>query len=438
MNLMRTIITLLLLGLCARGTFAITLEEAIHIGKQRSLNMQDPRIERLRVSGQINEAWSNALPQIEGTAGYQRYWKPAKIFFPNPMTGQIEKLQMQQDNNAIGEISLNQPLYTFGRVAAGLKAAYAAKRANDHLQRNTDRAVELEVMRRYWTVLLMRDVVAARKSSVAISDSSLVRVERMRDLGLMSDYDVLRTRVQAANQIPPLKQAENSLHLSELSLREFLGVPLDSAVSADGTLDSYIREDAIDAVEATVLKRDDLEALREVNTMYRNIYTIYRNAHWPVLGGQLKYSWQWSNDDWDINPRNNMSSVYGGIAVTIPILSSGKTKGRAQQAKADWQRARLDLEKSERGATLQYESAVRTYRTALTSEQAAVTAVQQAEEARRIAQTKLAQGQITTLEMDAAQLDELVARVALAQAHYDRLIAAAEARMAAGRAPFAK
>ena len=63
-------------------------------------------------------------------------------------------------------------------------------------------------------------------------------------------------------------------------------------------------------------------------------------------------------------------------------------------------------------------------------------AVSQAQTARTIAQTKLSQGQITPLEMDAARLEELVARVAVAQARYDRLVAAAETRMALGLMPY--
>jgi outer membrane protein len=418
---------------------ALTLEEAIAIGKERSLQLQSPRIDRMKIDGQIKEAWSNALPQIEGTVAYQHYWKPPVVFFPdqnNP--GQYMAIQMQQNNGAIADATLTQPLLTFGRVGSGLKAAYAARRSNEHFVENTARTVELEVMKRFWSVLLLRDVVEARRSSLAISDSSLSRVQRMRDVGLMSDYDVLRVKVQASNQIPLLHQAENNLQLTELSLKEYLGVSLDTTVAITGALSGFSIPIGPDTSLARALRRDDLEALRELSGMYNNIYKVYRSQRWPILSGQVKYSWQWSNDKWAIDPKNNASSVYGGLALVIPIWTSGHNDGVAQQHKADWRRSQLQLEQAERGARLQYEMALDSYQTAISSEAAAELAVTQAQEARSIAETKLAQGQITPLEMDAAQLDELVARVALAQAKYDHLVAAAEVRMASGLTPYSK
>jgi outer membrane protein len=301
---------------------------------------------------------------------------------------------------------------------------------------NTERGLELEVIRRFGTALLMRDVVVARQQSLAVSDSNLARVKRMRDVGLMSDYDVLRVKVQAANQIPQVQQAENDLRLAQLSLLELLGVPMDTTLSVDGNLEDYATQLSVDTSAADYERRDDLEALRDLTQLYRNVYVLDRNSDLPVLAGQVQYSWQWTNDDWTHNSTNSFSSLYGGLSLSVPIWTSGKSYGKAQQAKADWRKAEWDLAQAERGAKLELESAVRSYATAQESEAAATLAVQQAEEARRIAQTKLAQGQVTPLEMDAAQLDELVARVALAQATYNRLIAAAETRMALGLSPF--
>ena len=426
----RTILLPAIFLLAAQMASAMTLEEAIDLGKRRSLRMEEPRIEHLRVNGRIREAWSNALPQVEGLAGYQRYWKPAKVFFGG------NAVELQQDNNALAEATLTQPIYTFGRVSAGLRAAYAARSSHDFLQSNTERGLELEVIRRYGTVLLMRDVVEARRQSLAVSDSNLTRVQRMRDVGLMSDYDVLRSRVQASNQIPQFQQAENDLRLAQLSLLELLGVPLDTNVTIDGSLENYAARVNVDTTATDYRKRDDLEALRQLTKLYKNVYVLTRNADLPVLAGQMKYAWQWTSDKWAANDTNSFSSFYGGLSLSIPIWTSGKNIGRGQQAKADWRRSELDLEQAERGAKLQLESAVRTYETAQASETSAQLTVQEAEEARHIAQTKLAQGQLTQVEMDAAQLEELVARVSLAQATYNRLVAAAETRMALGLTPF--
>ena len=421
----------------ARGA---TLDEAMAIGKARSLQLVGPRIDRDKINGRILEAWANVLPDIRGQVGYQRQFKENITLLPDFINGTngFLKLKFQRDNASQADVTLNQPLFTFGRVSAGLRAAYAARQANEHQMDNSSRALELDVMRSYWAVLLAREVVEARRTSLAVSDSALLKVTRMRDVGLMSDYDVLRVQVQAQNQRAPLQQAENNLHLAELSLRELLGVPLDTALTAEGYLADYVVCVTVDSAEAHALSRDDLEALRDLQNVNRNLYVIYRNSYYPVLGGQVKYAWQWQDDNWKLNRNNTTTSFYGGVSLSVPLFAPGETFGRARQYKADWQRSQLDLEQAERGAKLQFESARRGYETARSSEDAAQLAVQQAEQARRIAETKLAQGQITPLEMDSAQLDELVARVSLAQARYDRLVSGAEVRMALGFSPYEK
>lgn len=283
---------------------------------------------------------------------------------------------------------------------------------------------------------MLRDVVRARELSLAVSDSSLTRAERMRAVGLLSDYDVLRVQVQAQNQRPPLDRARSDLALAELSLKDYLGVPMDTTILIEGDLQLYdITADTVDGL-ANLKDRDDLTALRQMSIAQQNLYTIYRNARWPVLAGQMKYNWQWQNDDWDVDPQNNYSSLYAGVALSIPIWSSGAIHGKAMQSRADWKRAELAYNQAERGARLQFEAAAKDLETAQANQVAAELAVKLSEEARRIAQTKFSQGQLTPLEMDAAQLDELTARVSLADATYRRLLAGAQLRMALGHSPY--
>ena len=433
---MKTLSLIILLALPTLFASALTLDEAIALAKQRSLAQQPPRIEQQRTRGQLFEAWSNALPQIEGNIGYQRALRKGKIFFPNPDTGELTPFELDQNNAVQAGVTLNQPLLTFGRVSAGVRGADAAMKATQHAVVQQDRQTELDVMQRFWTVLMLRDVVAARELSLTVSDSSLLRAQRMRDVGLMSDYDVLRVRVQAQNQRPLLDRARSDLQIAELVLKEYLGVPLDTTVTVDGTLATFAVTADLAPEAADFGAREDLSSLREYAHARQHVYTIYSNARWPVLGGQLRYAWQWQDNDWEMNPRNENSAWYAGLSLNVPIWSSGAISGKAMQARADWNHAQWTLAQAERGARLQLESARNDFTTATANEEAATLAVELAEQARRIAQTKFGQGQITTLELDAAQLDELTARVSLADATYRRLLASAQLRIAQGRAPY--
>lgn len=416
--------------------YGMTLNDAIRIGKERSLFLADPKIEIIKMNGKIKEAWSNALPQAEGIIGYQRAWKKSVMFFPNPITGQTEKIELTKNNTAIGEATITQPIYTFGRIGAGLKGAYAAKRANEHLLKNQTYQLELEIMKRFWSVLLTKKIVEVQNQALEIADSALQNIQRLYNNGLMSEYDVLRAEVQKNLQIPKLKEAQNQFHLAQLALKEILGIPMDSTFLVEGNLDEY--EIPVDTSQSDdfIRKREDIQALEHLVEMNKNIWTIYKNAKYPSIGSQIKYAWQWSEENWQLKPRNNASSVTGGISISIPILTSGKNTGTAQQYEADYQKMKNHYQQALRAARLQFESAFGNYQTALLNEQAAKKTVLQAETARKISQTKLNQGQATPLEFDNARLDETIAKVTLAQTTFQRLVAAAETRIALGKEPF--
>jgi outer membrane protein len=422
----------LLLSAC--NAAAISLDDAIALGKQRALKLESPRIDRSRIEGQITEAWSNALPQLDGLVSYQRAFKAPILFFPDG-NGNIMKIKTQQDNTGYSEVSLTQPVYTFGRIGAGLQAAYSARRANEHLSSYTEKSLEMDIMRGFWSVLLLKGVLDVRKEAQSFAENSLDRVMKLRDVGLMSDFDVLRARAQVSAQIPPLHQSENDLQLAKLALNDLLGVPLDTSLTVEGDLSTYDLPVGVDTSFQNALNRDDLEALRDAATAYENGYIIYKNAGLPTIGAQGKWSWQWGADNWKMDRTNSAASLTGGLALSIPLWSSGKNSGKAQQMKADWRKAKLDLLSAERGVQLQVTQAKNNFNTARINEDATGVAVEQATEARKIAEIRLVNGQITQLELQSAQMDETAAKLSQLNARYTRLVATAELRLAVGKSP---
>jgi len=402
---------------------SLTLDEAIVISKSRSLRMEGPRIDRDKVEGQISEAWSNALPQADALASYQRYLK-------TPIMG--------TDNVGYAEATVTQPIYTFGRIGAGLRAAYSTRAANGHLASSTEKSLELDVMQGFWSVLLLRDVYAVRKEALSLAESALDRVVKLRDVGLLSDYDVLRARAQVSSLVAPMHQAENDLQLADIALKNLLGVPLDTAFTVEGNLTQFDISVEDDLSNSTIASRDDIEALRDVTRVYENGYAIYKNTGWPTIGAQAKYTWAWGSNNWTVDKNNRYSTVSAGISMMIPLWSSGKNPGKAEQMKADWRKSKLNLQEAERGVRLQVIQSRNNYNTAVISEEAAAVAVAQAEEARKIAETRLENGQITQFEIQSAQLDETAAKLSLVGAQYARLVAAAQLRNALGQSPYKK
>ncbi len=400
---------------------AITLDQAIKIGKDRSLRQVAPQIARDKVEGQITEAWSNALPQVDGLASYQRN-------FEAPVSPK---------NTGYSEVTLTQPIYTFGRIDAGLNAAFATRRSTEHQAAQTEKALESNIMRGFWSVLLLQEVITVRREALSVAEGALERVTRLREVGMLSDFDVMRARSQVSRLVPEVLQAMNDRYLAQLALFELLGLPLDTTLSLDGSLNDYSVDVGGDTTLQQSLTRDDLEALRDGVKAYQEIYTIYKNAGMPSLGAQLKYSWQWGDKNFNITGPNTSSSFSGGLALNVPLWNSGRVSGKADQIRADLRKMELDLNSAERGVQLQVASAHSNYRTAQLKLESAAVAVKEAAEARRIAEIQLENGQVTPLDLQTAQLNETSVKLGLVNARYSLLVAGADLRLATGQHPFA-
>jgi outer membrane protein TolC len=380
-----------------------------------------PTFAREKVEGQITEAWSNALPQVDALASYTRNFD-----VPSP----------QPDNIRYGEIVLTQPIYTFGRVRAGLNAAFATRRSTEHQANQTDKALELDVMRGFWSILLLEEVIQVRRDALRVAEGVLERMTRLRDVGMLSDFEVLRARSQVSQLVPEVLQAENNRNLAQLALLEMLGLPLDTTVAFEGKLGDYSVIVGVDTTLQHALARDDLEAMRDGVRAYEEIYRIYKTGAMPSLGAQVKYSWQWGDNSFDFNGKNSSTSLAGGIALNIPVWNSGRVSGKADQVRADLRKMQLDLKMAERGVQLQLTSSQSNYRTAQLKMESAAVAVNEASEARRIAEIQLENGQVTPLDLQTSQLNETSVKLGLVNAKYTLLVAEAELRLAAGQHPF--
>lgn len=400
---------------------AMTLDQAIEIGREHSLRQMAPVYAREKVEGQITEAWSNALPQVDALASYQRN-------FAAPSG--------QPDNLGVASITLTQPIYTFGRINAGLNAAFATRRSTDHQANQTEKTLELDVMKGFWSVLFLEEVIQVRRDALAVAEGVLERMTRLRDVGMLSDFEVLRARSQVSLLVPGVLQAENDHNLAQLALLELLGLPLDTAVTIEGSLSNFSVEIGADTTLQHALARDDLEAMREGVKAYSEIYTIYRNAGMPSLGAQLKLNQQWGDDEFDFVSSNSATTLSGGIALNIPVWSSGRVSGKADQIRADLRRMQLDLQMAERGVQLQLASSQSNYRTAQLKMESAAVAVNEASEARRIAEIQLENGQVTPLDLQTSQLNETSVKLGLVNAKFSLLVAEAQLRLAAGHHPY--
>lgn len=268
----------------------LSLDEAMKIAERQSENLQIARAGVDRARGQVMQARSQYLPQLNGSLQYTRTLKsqfevlqnsqpqpgpdvppaPARdtTTFFTPCTRYLapaggteaERLAGLEtfaqcasgggggiDFTKVGFGAPNQyqlgltgslNLFTGGRVNAQYAAAAAGRRSAD-VEVTAQRAqLQLDVAQAYYDAALADRLVDIADSSLVQTEEALRQTTLARQVGNQSEFDLLRARVTRDNQIPPLLQAKTSRNLSYLRLKQLLNVPYsDSLTLTDGIVD---------------------------------------------------------------------------------------------------------------------------------------------------------------------------------------------------------
>ena len=268
----------------------LSLDEAMKIAERQSENLQIARAGVDRARGQVMQARSQYLPQLNGSLQYTRTLKsqfevlqnsqpqpgpdvppaPARdtTTFFTPCTRYLapaggteaERLAGLEtfaqcasgggggiDFTKVGFGAPNQyqlgltgslNLFTGGRVNAQYAAAAAGRRSADVEVAAQRAQLQLDVAQAYYDAALADRLVDIADSSLVQTEEALRQTTLARQVGNQSEFDLLRARVTRDNQIPPLLQAKTSRNLSYLRLKQLLNVPYsDSLTLTDGIVD---------------------------------------------------------------------------------------------------------------------------------------------------------------------------------------------------------
>ncbi|GAI63377.1 unnamed protein product, partial [marine sediment metagenome] len=199
---------------------ALTLEEAIRLAlaNNREILIAKEKVEEARQG--IKEAKAGYLPRVDLSGTYTRLNEAPSMSIPDD--GIIE---MGKADNYMSKLSITQPVYTSGSLSYANKGAslYYQKLQED--LKSTQNKIAFEVKKAFYAVLLAQENVEVTEKALAQAKRHLAVVEDFFRVGVVSKFDLLRTRVEAANLRPDLIQARNSLRLSQESLANLLSLP---------------------------------------------------------------------------------------------------------------------------------------------------------------------------------------------------------------------
>lgn len=319
-------------------------------------------------------------------------------------------------------VNVSQPLYHGGRIRYAIRQADIEKEIAV-LQTATDRAdIKLSLLRQYLTLfsLYKQHVVLTR--NINESERRLKDIRQMKEEGLITNNDVLRSEMQLTNNRLSLLETENNIRLTSQQLDILLGLDESLLLRPDTTLlDEVLRLDEYENYISQAYSNDPAMSLRMRQTdLARNNIQAVKAERMPQLSLYAANTLARPVSRTLADMYNNAWNI--GLSFSYPLSALYRSKHRIREARRQVDVYRNAEEQHRQQIRMTVRNAYLKHSEALARVDALELSVKQAEENFRIMRNRyLNQLAILTdlLDADNLRLDaELQLTTARAQVVY--------------------
>lgn len=461
----------------APGAMTLSLDDAVRMAESQSEPVRIARAGVQRADGRKLQARSQYLPQLYGSAGYTRTLKsqysgfagstdtvaaPASPAPPcddyllgsdasvadrvagletasrcisglNPFAA-FSSLPFGQANQYQLGVSVSQNLFTGGRVSAQNEAA-AAGRRSANIELTAQRAQNvLDVTQAYYDAVLADRLVAIGDASFTQTENVLRQVELNKNVGNVSEFELLRAQVTRDNQRPQVIQRRSDREVAYLRLKQQLNIPLEQNVSLTTTIDDVsgmppgirlagLPVGSFEAPDTVTTNRAAVKQAGEAVRAQQELVRVVKSQRLPSLSltsqyGAVAYPQSGLPGSGDF--RANWTV---GVSTQIPLFTGGRIRGEELVAQANLSESRARLQQVREFAALDARVALNALNQAKSAWEASRGTAEQASRAYQIAEVRYREGISTQLELNDS-------RILLEQATANRALAARNLQMA--------
>ncbi|MBO7228995.1 MAG: TolC family protein [Bacteroidales bacterium] len=422
----------------SQATLNLDLTTALKIAHDNNPTIKIAELEIQRVDYAKKEALGNLLPSLSASGQYTNSIMKSVMFMPesfSAMMGGQKYMEIGYKNSYTGTVSAALPLVNFS-----LWEQIKSKQNEIDLILEQARASKIDMTKQvkdaYFAVLLAKNSLKVLERSINNAKETLKTTQTSFEQGVVSEYDLIRAKVQVNNLNPTYISAKNGLELAILQLKMILSLPQDQEIVFVENLEDF--SDRIISVSAAESERaannnSDIRQLDLNIVSLKHSLRMINSQHLPSLSAFGQYSYQTQADDFKFADYNWVGSAAVGLQLSIPIFNGRTVVNKAKQLKISLQELELQKQYASDGIELQIQSAINSMKAA--QEQLLVNkdAINQAERGYEIAKVRYQTGTGTILELNDSELSMTQANLNYQQSLYDFLTAQTNLEKVLGR-----
>ena len=385
-NIITILMVSLAVGLHAQQKISLSDCRAMALEQSEQVKIADKQVEKAETEKAAMR--TNYLPSISGsvTGVYLNKTIEQDLYLPtvipdmttgeltpnvmvNPSTGEPVigadgnpvfnmyawmPLEISLQGAYMAGLTLEQPLYTGGKIMTGNKmAALGVEMAKSNKQLQQANSL-YEADQTYWLYVSVNEKVRLAKSYVKLLDALVKTVNDAYETGMVTKNDVLKVKVKQNEAQLQLQKANSGLELTRMALCRVTGLDFNTQIEATDTIIEIDQPD-VKIEENNLSNRPEYELLKNQVEMANHQIKLAKADFLPTAGVRVGYSYiggiELNNSQFSSNDLNVMASV------NIPIFHWGEGIKKTQSAQRDKDIKQLEMDKNSRLMELEIEQA---------------------------------------------------------------------------------
>lgn len=411
------------------GQEILTLEKCIELALRNNQTIKIAEEKLNSAHWKKEESFAGYLPQLSVSGTYLR---KKETDLPTQFLQGLGRSYSLffADKIYTGRLSLEQPIYTGGKIYQGNRQAVLAYQVakEDYLKAKNE--LIARVKESFYGLLLAKQMVAISQKAVAITEEHLRVTEALYNEGKVSQYDVSRAKVQLANAKTNLIKAKNGLKLAEETLLFLLNTKISGEAGIQGEL-KYLPVEIIPerALEDAMNNRPEIKQMKLEEEIGESLIKLTKARNKPniVLAG----NYDWQNDLLSTKGWHDTWQVL--LVLNLPLFDGFSTRAKGKQSEVNLKQIKLNKDLVIEGIKLEVKQAVLNFQQAKESIDAQKENVNTAKDNLRIAQERYKLGLMSNIELRDAELTLTQAETNYYQAIADYLIALVKLDKAMGK-----
>lgn len=453
---MGMLIILMAIPLWGGDTISLSPEMAVELALKNNPQLQEAKEKVLEAAAGKGVSFGGFLPQISASGSYTRLGTLNKFELVTPIyrriplrvydpTGQLIgftdsitvpvgtdsiSMPLGSQNNYLFRISVEQPLFTWGRLINAYRIAGFALEIQKAAYEGAKQQLKVQTIESFYQALLAQKSVELLYESRLQLKRHVAQVEKLYEEGLASRLDLMRSKVGLTNLNNQVAQMENRAELALLALRNLIGITdrTPIALTAELSADS-LPLDSNTAIDSALKNRPELIQLRQALRIADLGVRIARTANLPTLFAIANYDYKRPigfNDRWG-------KDWNATIGLSLPLFTGLSNLHKLKQAQSKYRQSALLISTVEQAIRLEVEAALSTLQGEKRNLAYQKENLSLAEEAFRLAEQRYENGLLSNLEFLDIQLQLTQSRLAHLTALVNSQIARARLLRAIGK-----